>query len=132
MRKVSTGGGQPRWWSRQGPQPQPQPRIVEKFIETPVFAELEICSVPKTVTPHTFCTLSTLTGETITLDAEKSDTVVNIKSKIQVKEGTPLDQEQLTPGGKQVEDKSMISEYNITLESTLYASRRLLALARVD
>ena len=48
--------------------------------------------------------VKTLTGKMITLDVEKSDTVDNIKSRMQVKGGTILAQQRLIFSGNQLED----------------------------
>ena len=64
--------------------------------------------------------IKTLTGKTITLEVEGSDTILNIKQKIHDKEGIPPDQPRLIYAGRQLIDKETLNENGIKKNAIIH------------
>ncbi len=94
-------------------------RQLQDQCATVSFAQAGVgCNDPMQISVQTF------TGRTITLDVKPSDLVASVKSKIQEKEGIPLDQQRLVFGGHKLKDNCTMADCNIQMDSTLHLELR--------
>ncbi len=69
--------------------------------------------------------VKTLTGKTIALDVYSRDTIGNVKSKTQDKEGIPSNQQRLVYLRKTLENDRTVADYHIQKESYLIFALRI-------
>jgi ubiquitin-large subunit ribosomal protein L40e len=63
--------------------------------------------------------VKTLTGKTITLEVDTSDTIQTVKDQLAVKEGVPVQEQRLNSGGKALDDSMTVYDSDIQPDYTV-------------
>lgn len=69
--------------------------------------------------------VKTFSGKTLTMEVEPDESIESVKNKLQDKEGIPPNQQRILFGGKQLDARKTISDYDIENESTMHLVLRL-------
>jgi len=69
--------------------------------------------------------VKTMTGKTVSIEAEEGETIEEIKAKITEKEGIPAEQQRLIFGGQQLEDAKTLEDYGVDEDDTFHLVLRL-------
>jgi large subunit ribosomal protein L40e len=69
--------------------------------------------------------VKSLTGKTITISVELTDTVLSVKERIHDIENIAVEEQRLIFSGKQLNDAEILESYGVQAESTLFLVLRL-------
>ena len=83
------------------------------MIMSPIFSNMTVGAANVEIT------VSTLTGKTIPITIDNTETVLALKTRIQEREGVPPDQQRLIFAGKQLEEDKTLESYNIQTGATI-------------
>lgn len=64
--------------------------------------------------------VKTMSGKTVVVQVQMTDTIESVKKQIQSKEGIPVDQQRLIFAGKELENDHKVGEYNFMKDSTIH------------
>ena len=72
------------------------------------------------ISKYSFVFIKTLTGQTIAMEVQLDERILNMKARVEEKEGIPKDQQRLFFGGQHLQDDRTLSDYNIRNEDTIH------------